>query len=360
MRRGPSRSVQARSWWATAVLASALLLSIWPLSQGVQVGVLLGGIAILGAPHGVFDIDLLVQASLGSHGRLIRLTAAYVACVALVLLGWRIAPGPTLVVFLACAIAHFGFEDGHAGTVRGAEAVLHVVARGGSVVAPLLLARSPVIAQVLAELTGAPPAAVALVLHTTAPTTGAVWLAAAAASFILHLRAGRQVAAAELLALVLLFIALPPLLAFAVYFTAVHAVGHVMHACRARAVLGLGPAVLWGLAWLAPAVAVSGAIVLRTAAAANATAATAETLRLLAALAVPHLLLGPWLERQAASRDVVAGCAHRSLSAAAGPRFVKAGAHHAPRSLSFSASSLGTASSASPASRSGGASWPER
>ena len=290
--------------WATAVMVTALLLSLaWPISQGAQIGLLLGGIALVGAPHGVFDIDLLRRAGEGGRGQVARLTLLYLACIAVVLLGWRVAPVLTLVAFLALAVAHFGFEDGEVDDSRSVEAALHVFARGTCVVAPLLLARSGAIVQILSELTGDAPSSVVATLDVAAAPLLGVWLVSAGASVGLHLRAGRRWAAAELGALALLFLVAPPLLAFAVYFAGVHSVRHVLHACRLRGLREGRPALAWSLAWLAPAAAMSVAVVLAMAAHAEAAVAMAQALRLLAALAAPHLLLGPWLERRARAQS---------------------------------------------------------
>lgn len=213
---------------ATALLLLAPAAALAPSTLTVLGPVVLGAAVLVGLPHGAVD---LVQPDLGS-GPLRRralLGLAYLASTGAAIAAWWAAPLPVLLVLLALSVVHFGTAD-------------DVVSRWRTGVTPSALVRGP---RVLA-LGGLPvavpfalhPAAVAPVVDRLAPgglpvlrSVALVALvpivAAAAATVVLALRSGDRVGALEPVLLAAMFVAVSPLLAFAVYFGLWHSLRHV-------------------------------------------------------------------------------------------------------------------------------------
>ena len=300
----------AATWRSLLMLgAGATAFAVAP-SRPVQVGLLLAGVALLGAPHGVFDMPLLWDASRRRVGVLARLTGLYVAISAAVLAGWALAPLATLLLFLALAAVHFGLEQSPGPAASTVDRLIHPAARGVSVLVPLLFLHPMEVIPWVSALAGQPASQVQAVVAAMAPAALGLWILLVAVSATRRLQDAEPAAALELVALVGLFLLAPPLLAFAVYFTAIHSAGHVLEVARGRA--RPGPRTWsWLAAWLAPAALVCTLGLLAIARAGGLEGAAVQALRILAALAAPHLLLGPWLERRAgAARSWPASCAH--------------------------------------------------
>ena len=305
------------------MLAAGALAGLGPpLPTAVQATALLAGVAVIGAPHGVLDIDLALWAAPGRRRLrwLACVLAAYVGLIAVVLAAWTMAPAATLVVFLAASAGHFGAED--AGDDE--RSLLRTATRGLAVVLlPMLLHRAEV-APIFAALAGEPSRQVEAVLSTAAPALAVGWGSLAGATAVSLMRRRAVAGAAEFAALAALFAFAPPLLAFTVYFCGVHAPRHVA-VTAARS--GLPPAARlgWALRRLAPAALVTGAVLYALARADGAGAASTWTFRALAALTLPHLVLTPWLERRATSFGPCApdSAGHAYAAAAAGRSAVR-------------------------------------
>ena len=129
------------------------------------------------------------------------------------------------------------------------------------------------------------------------------WGAAFAWSLLAAYRERRPVA--ERMAMAAAFAALPPLLAFALYFTAGHSVRHVLRLGAWHDPHRPGPALRWLAATLVPAAAVSAAALaaLSWAMEDAGVALLTPVFRTIAALTLPHMLVTSWLvvsaERQA-------------------------------------------------------------
>ena len=306
--------------WASAVMAAAaVIFGSVHLGLSAQAVILLGGIAMTGAPHGVFDLELLGRAAGGRTQSLFALTALYVAPIALVLVGWRLAPGLTLIAFLVAAAVHFG-EDDERG--EGAERWrgLHVAARGTGVIVPLVFLHVADVRPWLSELSGRTPASVGLTQELWRPCALGLWAALVLASLTIFLSQARWDRALELAAAAVLFLAAPPLLAFAVYFSTVHAVRHVHLAAKQFGPKPMRARARWIAAWLLPAIAVSAVLLGLIAHAAGVSQAVTQAVRILAALTLPHLVFGPWLEQRASGRRPAGGVPLRPEFALAGPR----------------------------------------
>lgn len=248
-------------------------------------------IVALGVPHGALDVEIgrtLLRHRVG-WAWFPTFAAPYLALVAVVLLAWRLAPEATLAAFLAVSVWHFGTEETGGGG-------LATLAHGGIPVAVPVLVQPAETAHVLTAISA---------LGLTAPPG---WLVGASLSWVLlatlwtarTLRSGRARGLLLPFAACIAFAVLPPLTAFTLYFVAVHAPAHtaalIRHPTRAPRVRNAAAAwrralpttvltvligaALWPLGTGEPAVRLVGV-----------------TLRLLAALTLPHMLLDAWLDR---------------------------------------------------------------
>lgn len=318
--RPTRRGLQGRGGYATAVLLWVAVALAWaaPAPWAVQAGLLLGGLVLVGAPHGIFDIDVALWAA-PRRGRVAWLTvllAGYLGLMIVVAAGWAWAPGATLAGFLAVSVGHFGLEDGPArGACPALERGVGAGVRGAAVILGPALLHPASVDAVFAALAGTTPARVEAVTAAVAAPLVAVWVAGLA--FTLAGQAKRRAGgeAAELLGLCALFAVAPPLLAFAVYFCGVHAVRHAVEMARLSGARGVRAQAGWAARRMAPVAAVLAlGLAVALAASPRLTGATAASavvwsFRLLAALTLPHLVLTPRLARRAAScrREAGAG-----------------------------------------------------
>ena len=255
-------------------------------------------IIVLGVPHGALDGEIVRDVLRPRLGRawFPVFSLSYLSLFVLVLVAWRVAPLCTLAVFLAASVWHFGSED------APEQGVLEALARGGLPVAlPVLLH----------------PIATAIVFATIANASFVrppAWLWAGSLCWLVLaiLWAGRALGRDDRGALVMpsvlacLFVALPPLAAFAVYFVCVHAPAHTaslirdpMRAHRVRnersaLVLALP---LTGLTLLIGAALwplYTGQVPERL---------LCLTIQILAALTLPHMMLDAWLAWRERSRS---------------------------------------------------------
>ncbi len=249
-------------------------------------------VIVLGVPHGALDGEIarfLLRPRFGRAWFPI-FSVPYLALFALVLLSWHLAPIPTLAAFLAASVWHFGSED-----APGTR--LEAVVRGGLPIAVPVLAHPAATTAVFAAIAAAPlPQPPEWLLDASL-----VWLALAAvwAGRMALRRQGHPLVVPALLAGV--FIALPPLTAFAIYFVCVHAPAHTAALIRnpRRA-----PRVRDGRSAIFLALPITGLTLLIGAALWPLYAGALPqrllclTLQVLAALTLPHMLLDAWLTRR--------------------------------------------------------------
>ena len=207
------------------------------------------------------------------------------------LLAWRWAPGLTLAVFLAASVWHFGTEDAEDGDG------LEVIVRGGLPIAMPTLAHPDATAAVFQTVAGAPLPQLPEWLWAAAMAwlaLAAVWAGQAALR-----RQGWLLAVPGLLAG--LFVVLPPLTAFAIYFVGVHAPAHtaalIRNPVRALRVRDDRSAALLALPITALTLLIGAALwPLYSGAAPDRLLAL--TIQGLAALTLPHMLLDAGLTRR--------------------------------------------------------------
>ena len=269
---------------ATAVTVALAAAACGPPGARTQLWMLTAGV-VAGLPHGALDV-LTAEAWLKPRLRkrwLPVFIAAYLAAGALVVALWAIAPRLALTGFLLLAALHFGEALAPAGPKRPQRTVAHGLA---PIVVPAL-AHSGAVASAFAALAGRAEAAT-LVAALSGPVA-LVWLIAVVVAV------ASRAPIVELAAVVLVFVALPPLAAFAVYFAGLHGPRAVAEIARThgRSVGALlataAPFVALGTGLIAVGYALSGG------SPCGASPALVRALFVgLAALAVPHLLLG-WI-----------------------------------------------------------------
>ena len=209
----PSSTPEVPTW---ALLAALLALAV-------------------GIPHGA--VDHLMLPTLPRGGRLVSLAAAYLALATVATVAIVVAPGPAFCVVIAMTVWHFGSGDVEAWAMltgdpvrpRGwRKALLAIAAGGAPVVLPLT---SPAALTTLAALHPS------LGDWWSAPATTVVRIAVLAAvviAVVVLLHSGRPMAAVHLAILAALGIFAAPLLAFAVYFGAWHALRHTARLAEYR------------------------------------------------------------------------------------------------------------------------------
>ncbi len=267
--------------------ALALAVTVLP---GESRPIALAAIITLGVPHGALD----GEAARGVlHPRFGALwfgifALPYLSLSAFVLAAWQVAPLTTLLLFLAASVWHFGSEEAETG--RPVEAFV----RGGLPIAMPVLAHPAATASVFATV-AAVPLPPWLPLGLWAASLG--WLAVAVTW---GLEADRR----RLLlpgVLAVMFVLLPPLPAFAIYFVCVHAPAHVAgvirHPFRAPRVRDARSAVRLALPVTLLTAAIGAALWPFYPGAGSARLLTL-TVQGLAALTLPHMALDSWLSRQ--------------------------------------------------------------
>ena len=262
------------------------------LSQQALVLVLALAVAVTGLPHGALDPWVAWRIGLwrGRWG-FVAFNVAYVGLAALVVMAWQLAPGLSLVVFLAISAWHFAGDwrqdlPGWARALAGlALLALPAWRWPGDVDASFAL------------LAGADGSVIASWLAVASP-----WLAVGVAAVALLAQRRSRATAIELAAVAALALLLPPLVYFVVYFCALHSLRHLRIAVGEADASSRGPIagvallytvltlVLAALVW--PWLAAAGTLV---------HTADAELLKLvfigLAALTLPHMLVVMLSER---------------------------------------------------------------
>ena len=266
----------------------------------------LAAVVILGVPHGALDGELAraaLRPRLGAAWAIV-FALPYLTLAALVLLAWRVAPLPTLAMFLAASAWHFGEEEGGCG------------------VKALALGGLPVVVPVVCH-----PAATARFLEGVSlvpmPRVPG-WLAAGctAQSCLLALWAANQLlrgswrgpVAAALIAAP--FVLLPPLPAFGLYFVARHAPLHATALIASHAaprVTDVRSAYALAAPWMLLTL-LAGAALWPFFPGAFSDRLLALTFQGLAALTLPHMLL-PYALRGRCRPARVASSRMRNISA---------------------------------------------
>ncbi|MBC7729676.1 MAG: Brp/Blh family beta-carotene 15,15'-dioxygenase [Microbacteriaceae bacterium] len=198
------------------VIASAAGARLAPLQELLAAAAL---ISLLGTPHGAFDAvfarKLFGVADLKGWAAFSML---YIGLSAAVVGFWFVAPTPFLCAFLVCSALHFGGDP-----PAGVSMFLRGLYGGAVIVLPALW-HGPELQRLLGLVAG--PASAAFVAPLLS-WVAAPWLAATVLACALQARTS-WLAASELAALAGLAVVATPLVAFTVYFCAMHSPRHVL------------------------------------------------------------------------------------------------------------------------------------
>ncbi len=291
VRAAPS-DVSRPPWAGGLTVVLGVLIASSALYPALAAGFALLAIIVLGIPHGALDNEVARTALRPRFGRLWWPVFAlpYLALSAAVLAAWHSVPLLALVAFLALSVLHFGAEDARAGSL------VEKLVRGGLPIAMPSLAHPGATAAVLGTVAGVSferlPSWLAL--------ASAAWLMVALvwAIGLLWLRRGDTLRLPALLALV--FIVVPPLTAFAIYFVCVHAPAHtealIADGHRAPRVRGRLSAIVLALPLTTATILLGGAL-WPFYAGPWQTRLMSLTIQGLAALTLPHMLLDAGFER---------------------------------------------------------------
>jgi Brp/Blh family beta-carotene 15,15'-monooxygenase len=299
---------RALHWQARA--ASLAIVGFIALAAGglrfcltAQITVLLAGIVLVGFPHGAFD-HLVARPVLAPRlGRLwwVPFGLAYLGLAGLVWLAWMLAPLPTLVLFLAGSVLHFGLGDIEDGVAPGTVPRWAAVLTYGALPILLPVAFHPLqAAPVLAAIGGiaVPPMAAALSLCLwLVPLWGAafVWLC------VTNRPQGARVVPAAITAAG--FVLLPPLLAFGLYFGLVHSPRHLLRLGAWHDPADPRRAAQWAARVVVPASLVCGFGIVGIALTTQdvSIGMLVPIFRIIAALTLPHMIVTSWLGAAAGS-----------------------------------------------------------
>ena len=204
-----------------ALILSAAALVLPPLDPQVELYVFATLVLVLGVPHGALDpIFARHLYGIRTLPGWAAFAVIYVALGALVVWLWWLIPGVFLILFLVASAAHFS-GDLAAQTPRVAR-----VFYGGAVIFFPVLLHAAEVSQLFGFLAGA-SAADTLV-------TGMRWLAwpwlMATALVSCFMWRRDWLTALEMTSVSLLVIAVPPLLAFTVFFCVMHSARHALRA----------------------------------------------------------------------------------------------------------------------------------
>ena len=180
-------------------------------------------IVIIGLPHGAFDGAIASYIGFtGRPAKLILFLVLYVLISLIVIAFWIVLPSVSLIIFIGISIIHFGLGDARAqnGWFRWVQAIAH----GGVVVVIIAQSHKLDVSKIFNYLTGT--------------ENLQIWLAIDIISVIVALTimiyGWRSIfdrrwlnGLIEIMFLVLMFIKLPPLVSFAIYFCCIHTVRHL-------------------------------------------------------------------------------------------------------------------------------------
>ena len=259
-----------------------------------QVAVLILAVAFLGLPHGALDPLIARRQGLwrGTIG-FIGFNLAYLAVAVAVVVVWLYLPAMSLLVFLLLSAWHFGGDWAH-GSSRLAR-----FGRGAALLTLPAAFHADTVTMIYTLLSGEAAGFLAEAQHRLAPVA-AIGLAVAALTQALDRSREARISAAELAALAVFGLLLPPLVFFLVYFCGLHSPRHLRQrwsAARAesqaltRSAPLAGPGV-WALGYTLAALALAGLLMVTLPGTGSPDAALLRVCFIgLAALTVPHMLL---------------------------------------------------------------------
>lgn len=233
----------------TGTLAMTLIIAVTgPPSDASSAFIMLAAVAIVGLPHGAYDLEVarrLLSRRLGRSWWLIFGTS-YLALAIVGLAIWASAPLVGLVALLVGGAAHWGLDDLEIHSRRGIKTAWLAVSRGAIPVAAPMAFHADTTATIFSSLLNAP------VNADLVQALGAGWLGISMPGIFASVwRIKRHTVTtslriiAEPTVLLLWFAVVPPILAFTIYFCFWHAVRHSLRsAFIAEPSAGLGRTLL--------------------------------------------------------------------------------------------------------------------
>ncbi len=211
--------LQGKIFCALALLVAVLSLVLPVVDKRLELIVIGSLIVLLGVPHGAMD-TIFAKSIYGVNnmrgwaifGLLYLLTAALVVGL------WLLAPALFLLGFLLISIAHFSGDP-----VAGIRRVSRLLYGGAVIVLPVIYHRVE-IDHLFGLLAGADAAAAVTV---GLDWLGWPWLIALILAALFELKYNVQTGC-ELLALALLSVLVTPLIAFTIFFCAMHSARHIL------------------------------------------------------------------------------------------------------------------------------------
>ncbi|GAA4836855.1 hypothetical protein GCM10023201_27230 [Actinomycetospora corticicola] len=226
-------AVPLRAATAVSVSAAAVVLVVGLVAPGVwerwswlpfAVGLLVG------IPHGALDhlVPWWTGGTARRSRRLVVVLLAYVALAVLTFVAARLWPVPALLVLLVGSAVHFGVGETTVAALRTGRPEgrgPRFIASGLATVAVPFLAWPATVRPVLDVLA---PGSAAVILDPRAMLVVGIGSAVViVATLVADLVGGRRPAAAELALLTALFVVVPPLAAFGLYFGVWHGLRHL-------------------------------------------------------------------------------------------------------------------------------------
>lgn len=204
-----------------ALILTAAVLLLPPLNPQVELYVFATLVLVLGVPHGALDPIFARQLyGIQTLPGWAVFAVIYVALGALVVWLWWLMPGVSLLLFLAASAVHFSGD-----LVPQTPRIARVCYGGAVIFFPVLLHAADV-SQLFGFLAGASTA--------DSLVTGMRWLAwpwlMATALVSCFMWRRDWLTALEMTSVSLLAIAVPPLLAFTVFFCVMHSARHALRA----------------------------------------------------------------------------------------------------------------------------------
>lgn len=283
---------------ALSLAAAAWLFASEPIPLGAQAVIMAVLVAVVGLPHGAYDLESGRRLLSGRFGALWSpvFVTAYLIFAGLAGALWALAPLVGLWLLLVIGAVHWGDEDVTPAKGRRSVHLWLAISRGAIPVAVPCLAHPAQVAEIFTWL-GAPSGA-DTVLRLS------LWASALAAPGVvaelaLAPSARRGLILLEITSITLMLVAAPPLLGFTIYFCGWHSVRHSMRSASRIDAFSSGRAITaYARAVAAPtAVTIAGAMiifaVLQAAGQELAERSIAQIVFIgLFALTVPHVLLG--------------------------------------------------------------------
>lgn len=271
-------------------VAAGLLLAVAtgaPLDQSITTTLATVLFMVGGLPHGAYDIALLRKAVAPGRRALVLVVGGYVAVAVAMAVLWLTFPLVALIIFLVIAAMHFG-EDW-----RMLDEPLLRLAAGAAVISVPAVSHPAQVTALFVAMSDPRSTLLVQIIGAAAPVT----LLVTAVGLIEAWRGGaRAWATAMALCLIVLSVA-PPVVGFALFFVFLHA---PLHLDRARTVLSDMPRSRWlATGALLSGAAITGWLALKLLAPMRMDETlTSQAFQLLAAVAVPHLVLSHWLEQR--------------------------------------------------------------